>query len=232
MKPGLVILAILFAQHGALAQEASLTLPGVSGASFESGSVVRLPRRARSVVVEVRLPAAQRAARVDLHVGDNRLTTRNFVDGGSLLLVAQTTDPSGFFHLDEQRLETVSMAVTSAKVAEWTILRWKDQTGYLEASKATAGGRAPDVRIDEPRGGAFVFGTRPPSVMVRGSVSTAGDLRLRVGGTEVETVPGDREATFAVEVPVSADLNGIEVFAQNTRTGAIRQLVLPITAVR
>jgi hypothetical protein len=219
-------------QATAFAQAPALTLPGVSVARFEPGSVIRLPRTATATTVEVAFPGGGEGGRVDLHVDDRRLQTRALNQNGTMILVARTPEAAGFLLQDEQRLQMVRLAVTTETLAEWTILRWTNETGFIEAARSAPGGRAPDVRLDEPKGGAFVFRRRPATLTIKGAVLTPGPVVINVAGTAVEPVPSGRESTFQVDVPLPADLNEIEVAVRHATSGALRQIVLPVVTAR
>jgi len=231
MKLAAVIFLAACAHGTAFAQVVTLTLPDVSVARFEPGCVVRLPSANRSSRIEVRLSPFSAAGRVELYLDEMRLVTHSYSQSDSLVLVADAVEPAGLLGDGEQVLQAVRFANTRETLGEWRLRRWN--APFVEASKSTRDGRAPDLRIDEPAGVAFVFLTRPPTVLVKGSVLTPGNVLVKIAGTEVKLSASGRESNFAIELPLPVDLKEIEVYAQDRENGATRQLVLPvITASR
>ena len=149
-----------------------------------------------------------------------------------MILVARTREAAGFLQLEEQRLQMVRLAATTEKLAEWTILRWKNDSAFLEAARSAPGGRAPDVRIDEPAGGAFTFRRRPATVRIKGTILTPGPVAITVAGVDVEPAEAGRESIFQVEAPLLDGVTEIEVAVRHATTGALRQIVLPVVTAR
>ena len=213
------------------AQAPALTFPEGSAARFESGSVIRVPRTRVISQVEVQLAGDDASGQPTLVLDDALLRAQRFVQSGHLILAAESREPRGVFPRDEHRLVSARIELVTKQLAEWRILRWKDDTPYTEASRATVAGSAPEVLIDEPKGGAFVHRAMPPRLAIKGRIVGPGDFALHIAGRDASGSTG-ADGTFAADVDWTPGVREIEVAVSNRRTGASRQVLLPIATVR
>jgi hypothetical protein len=230
----IVAVALAAAQAAPKPQVATLSLADGAPARFESGSVIRVPRTRIISRLDVFLPGVKTSSQPSLMLDAAYLRAQRVVQDGQLMLAADTREPRGIFVSDEHRLSVTQIKVVAEQLADWRILRWKDETPYIEASKATLEGVAPDVVIDEPKGGAFLLLTSPARVTIKGRITGQGDFAVRVAGRDVMATADAESATsvFTAQIDAPPDAREIEIAVLNRQTGASRQLLLPIATVR
>lgn len=230
----IVAVALAAAQAEPKPQVAALAFADGAPARFESGSVIRVPRTRIIARLDVFLPGVKTSSPPSLMLDAAYLRAQRVVQDGQLILAVDTREPRGIFIGDEHRLSVTQLKVVAEQLADWRILRWKDETPYVEASRATPEGVAPDVEINEPKGGAFLLQTLPSRVTIKGRVVGQGDFSVRIAGRDVPATADAESAAcvFTAQVDAPADAREIEIAVLNRQTGASRQLLLPIATVR
>jgi hypothetical protein len=170
-------------------------------------------------------PPGLNASPPRLHVDHMSVLSRVDRQGSDTILAATTRESLGLFRKPEHLLQVVLDGNASAPVAEWTMQRW--DRPYVDAHITMDGDTAPDVEIEKPTGGVFVFPSRPNQVTVRGGVFGQGDYRVYIAGQQVmrdRTRPG---WGFETTVPLDPGATEIEVRVE-TEKRSIRWLVLSV----
>jgi len=188
-------------------ESARLELEGIG--AFESGAQIRLPKRVIVKAMILRMPPPWDrfpANTLKLHLNRTRLRTQEVVQGRQLLLQARTSEPLGFFRLENQEL---SVATTSGSVellpSPWMILR--HDRPYVRVST----GQPVDIDFESPPAGAFVLLKEAKILLVRGFIPGRKNLSVRVGCCPPEWETAEAGSTFRAEVTVTPDLTSIRV---------------------
>lgn len=214
------------------ADDSRLTLYSEASHTAEQSSVIRVPAGDVCAKMQVRLPAALArtgpSATFKLHLDGRDLHAEVGEQNGEVILTVTTGEPRGFFLREDQdySLQLVrGIPGSRTPLPQWTIVTWK--RAYTDISRSTGDIAAPDITIESPHGGGFVFPKRPDSVVVLGSITPERDYAVTIAG---ETVSRDLTRSgwgFSRTIGINDRVREIEVSVWDHQGGS-RRLFLPV----